>query len=192
LVFLNKLMKTLLLAISLLAFSGAGKTFHSQEEALTLAFGKAKIQRTPHYWTQDQRANLMELSGAKKVSSTHTEFQAKDKSGKVVQGRSVWFDTRMVRSKTQTIMLIVDAQNRIEQLTLCSFHEPLDYKPVDRWYAQFEGHPLDDDLHLKKAIHGVSGATLTSRATTAAVREIMAAHAIAHPVKAKKKEALNP
>ncbi|MDA0666854.1 MAG: FMN-binding protein [Planctomycetota bacterium] len=179
-------MKTLLFALVYLALSGPGKTFHSQEEALVLAFGKAEVQRTPHYWTKVERTALGELAGTKKVGGTHAKFQAKTKQGKVVAGRSVWFDTRMVRSKPQTIMLIIDAEQRVEKLVVCSFDEPLDYKPVARWYEQFEGRQLNDELQLKKGIHGVSGATLTSRATTAAVREVLAAHATAHPVVIKK------
>lgn len=179
-------MKMLLLALACVALSGPGKTFHSQEEAFVLAFGKAEVQRTQHYWTKTERAALGELAGAKKVGGTHAEYQSKTKQGKVVAGRSVWFDTRMVRSKPQTIMLIIDAEQRVEKLVVCSFAEPLDYKPVARWYKQFEGRQLNDDLQLKKGIHGVSGATLTSRATTAAVREVLAAHASAHP-SAKKK-----
>ena len=179
-------MKTLLLALTCLALSGPSKTFHTQEEALALAFGKADVKRTTHYWTKPERAALLELAGAKKVGGTHAEFQAKTKQGKVMAGRSVWFDTRMVRSKPQSIMLIIDKDQRIEKLVVCSFHEPFEYKPVARWYEQFEGRQLNDDLHLKKDIHGVSGATLTARATTAAVREVLAAHATAHPPKKKK------
>ena len=175
-------MKSLLLAIVCLALTGPGKTFHTREEALVLAFAKADAQRTPHYWTKEQRSQLAELAKVKKVGGMHAEYQAKSKDGKVIAGRSVWFDTRIVRSKPQTIMLVIDAKQSIEEIVVCSFDEPLDYKPVDRWYAQFEGRQLDDDLQLKKGIHGVSGATLTSRATTAAVREILAAYAVAHPV----------
>jgi major membrane immunogen (membrane-anchored lipoprotein) len=38
---------------------------------------------------------------------------------------------------------------------------------------------LDDELQLAKEIHGVSGATLTGRSTTAAVRELLAAAQVA-------------
>ena len=181
-------MKTLLLVVACLTLSGAGKTFHTKEEALVVAYGKAEIARTPHYWSKAQRKEVASLAGVKKVSGTHAEYQPKSKSGKIIAGRSVWFDTRIVRSKPQTIMMIVDAKQRIEKIVVCNFSEPLDYKPVDRWYAQFEGKVLDGDLKLKKGIHGVSGATLTSRATTAAVREMLAAHAVAHPIPKKQKE----
>lgn len=180
-------MKTLLLAVTCLALSGAGKTFHSKEEALVVAYGKAEVERTPHYWSEVQRKEVARLAGIKKIGGMHAEYQPKSKSGKIIAGRSVWFDTRIVRSKPQTIMMIVDAEQRIEEIVVCNFSEPLDYKPVDRWYAQFEGKRLDSDLKLKKGIHGVSGATLTSRATTAAVREMLAAHAVAHPIPKKQK-----
>lgn len=183
-------MKTLVLALVCLSLPGTGKTFHTREEALTIAYGKAEVVRTPHYWTKQERAKISALAGIQKASGTHAEYQSTTKSGKVIAGRSVWFDTRKVRSKAQTIMLIIDAEQRVEKIVVCAFDEPLDYKPVDRWYQQFEGKRLDKNLQLKKSIHGVSGATLTSRATTAAVREMLAAHAIAHPSKVKKKKGL--
>lgn len=173
-------MKTLLFACATLAFAaGPGKVFHTQDQALGLAFGKAEVNRTTHYWSEEERDRLIELSGSKDVGLTHIEFEQVLKKGKTDDGRRVWFDTRLVRSKQQTVMIIVDKNLTIEKLVVCSFDEPLDFKPVDRWYAQFEGKKLDDKLKLKKSIHGVSGATMTARATTAAVREMLAADIVA-------------
>lgn len=180
-------MKTLLLLATCLALTApTGKVFHTREQALELAFGKASVQRTSHYWSKEERARIAEQAGVVRTRPTHVEFRARTGKGGVVPGRSAWFDTRLVRSRRQTIMVVVDAEQRIEQLVLCDFDEPLDYKPVDRWYAQFKGRRLDEEMQLKKGIHGVSGATLTARATVASVREILAAHAVAHPVEPKK------
>lgn len=182
-------MKALLLTCATLALAaGPGKVFHSQEQALEMAFGKkSKVTRTTHYWTEEERDRLIALAGTKDVGLTHVEFEQLLHKGKTDDGRRVWFDTRLVRNKQQTLMIVVGKDQTVEDLVVCSFDEPLDYKPVDRWYAQFEGKKLDDKLKLKKAIHGVSGATMTARATTAAVREMLAADDVArHGVPAAK------
>jgi len=62
-----------------------------------------------------------------------------------------------------------------------SFLEPPDYIPREAWYRQFEGRGLDPDLDLKRAIRPVTGATLTARATTSAVRRVLALHRVIHP-----------
>ena len=62
---------------------------------------------------------------------------------------------------------------------MVSFREPLDYLPREGWYRQFDGEQLDDDLQLKRDIRPVTGATLTARATTEAVRRVLAIHQVA-------------
>jgi Na+-translocating ferredoxin:NAD+ oxidoreductase RnfG subunit len=59
-----------------------------------------------------------------------------------------------------------------------TFREPLEYMPRKGWYEQYEGQELDDDLALKRNIRPVTGATLTARATTDAVRRVLALHAV--------------
>jgi Na+-translocating ferredoxin:NAD+ oxidoreductase RnfG subunit len=50
--------------------------------------------------------------------------------------------------------------------------------PREGWYGQYEGRLLDDDLALKRGIRPVTGATLTARATTEAVRRVLALHQV--------------
>ena len=57
---------------------------------------------------------------------------------------------------------------------------------VDRGLeAALEGRKLDDDLALKRGIRSVTGATLTARATTEAVRRILALHRVVEEEDAK-------
>jgi len=75
-------------------------------------------------------------------------------------------------------MVAVDADGTVLRVEVLAFREPQDYLPRDIWYEQFDGKRLDDDLDVKRAIRGVTGATLTVRATTEAVRRILAIHRI--------------
>ena len=62
----------------------------------------------------------------------------------------------------------------MRSLRVLAFHEPLDYLPADRWYAQFGDKSLSESLRLGGDVHGVVGATLSARATTRGVRRVLA------------------
>ena len=62
----------------------------------------------------------------------------------------------------------------IERVEILAFSEPPEYIPRGKWYAQLVGRTLDDELDLKRGIKGVTGATLTARATVRAARRILA------------------
>jgi Na+-translocating ferredoxin:NAD+ oxidoreductase RnfG subunit len=62
----------------------------------------------------------------------------------------------------------------VKRVEVVAFLEPPEYMPSERWYQQFEGQQLDEDLTLDRDIHAVTGATLTAKATTAAVRRMIA------------------
>jgi hypothetical protein len=62
---------------------------------------------------------------------------------------------------------------------LLAFHEPAEYLPPARWLAQFDARGLDDELSLRRGIAGIAGSTMTASAITAAVRRVLAIHALA-------------
>ena len=98
------------------------------------------------------------------------------RDGKVVG--TAYFDAHKVRTKRQTLMIVVGLDHRIERIELLAFAEPEDYVPRGNWYGQFIGKRLDDELSMKRGIRGVTGATLTARATTAAARRVLALHEV--------------
>ncbi len=165
---------------SLLFLPAAGKVFLTQKQALHQVFGKQEMQSQTHYWDKKQREEILRLADANQVAALGKEFWQKD-------GRSAWWDTRKVRSKSQSLLIVIDPNHELEKILVCSFQEPLEYLPTSKWYAQFEGKKLNAKLQLNQDIHGFTGATLTARATVKAVREALAAHEVAHPSKPKSK-----
>ena len=87
----------------------------------------------------------------------------------------------LVRTLRQVLMVVVDPEGKIRRVELLAFAEPTEFIPNARWYGQFVGKALDETLSLKRDIKGVTGATLTARATTQAVRRVLATHAVLHP-----------
>jgi len=82
----------------------------------------------------------------------------------------------------ETIMVVVDPSGAVARIEVLSFSEPEEYMPRPRWYEQFAGKTLNDELSMKRGIHPVTGATLTARATTDAARRVLALHRVlGHP-----------
>lgn len=91
-------------------------------------------------------------------------------------GSFAYFDTHRVRTQPETVMVVVNAEGKIERVDILSFDEPTDYFPKRRWLDQLLGRKLDDDLSLNRAIRPISGASLTGRAIVDATRRVLAIH----------------
>lgn len=156
----------------LLFWSGAAsaKVFLTVDEALRLAFSGAKVQRRTAYLTKEQVRKAAELSGEEVASALITYYEA--------PGGFAYFDTHRVRTLPETLMVVVDPQGRVRRIEVIAFREPEEYMPRGKWYGQFQGRKLDRDLEVKRGIHPVTGATLTVRATTDAVRRVLALHQV--------------
>lgn len=169
--------KTAALLILLLAWTGAAsaKVFVTVDEALRLAFPGCEVARRTAWLTPAQVKQAKDLSGVDVPSALVTWYEAR-RNGQ--PAGTAWFDTHRVRTLPETLMVVVDPQGRVARLEVISFREPEEYMPRGGWYAQFLGRRLDPDLALKRAIHPVTGATLTARATASAVRRVLALHQV--------------
>jgi hypothetical protein len=150
---------------------GGGRVDLTVDEALALVFGDAEIERGTVYLTEEQRKQAEELAGCELASGIARPYTAR-KDGKLLG--TAWIDTHRVRTLRQSLLVVVGPDQRVARVELLAFAEPEEYAPRARWYAQFSGRKLDDELSTRRAIRGVSGATLTARATTSAVRRALA------------------
>jgi hypothetical protein len=155
----------------------SGKVFLTQEEALALAFPKCEVKRRTLTLDEDELKRAAELAG-KDVEVDQRVVYAYEgfKDGKLVG--TAYFDAHRVRTLKEVLMFVVDGDAKIQRLEMLSFGEPEEYIPRGKWYAQFVGKKLDEGLRLKGDIKGVTGATLTATATTAAARRTLALHAV--------------
>jgi len=163
------------LALLLTATAASAKVLMTADEALELAFPGAAIERRVKYLTKQQLARAAALCGQAVRSALVTRYRA-TRDGRVVG--FAYLDTHRVRTLPETLLIIVDAKGRVQRVEVLSFREPEDYLPRRGWYGQFDRKVLDDDLRTKRGIRMMTGATLTSRATTAAVRRVLAVHAV--------------
>jgi electron transport complex protein RnfG len=163
-------------AATLLAVAAAATVLVSVEEALALAFPGATTRRETLFLTEDQLQEAFELSGAELPSALVTRYTATDAGGAVVG--HAYLDTHRVRTLPETLMIVVTPAGAVGRVEVVVFREPVEYMPREGWYHQYDGEELDDDLSLKRDIRPVTGATLTARATTEAVRRVLAIHRV--------------
>jgi len=159
----------------LAAVPAAAKVFVTVDEALKLAFPGCEVARRTAFLTPEQVRHARELAGSE-VPSALLTYYAATRGGR--PAGTAYFDTHRVRTLPETLMIVVDPQNRVSRIEVISFREPEEYLPRGAWYEQFLGKTLDPDLQLKRGIRPVTGATLTARATTDAVRRVLALHQV--------------
>ena len=166
----------LLLLVLLGAGAAHAKVFLTQEEAVRLAFPGASVERKSFFLTAGQQAEIRRRAGVERLSGALVVAYVASRDGRLVG--TAYFDTHVVRTQPETLMIAVAPDGTVSRLEVLSFVEPEEYLPRENWYRQFPGRVLDDDLAMRRGIRPVSGATLTARATTEAVRRILALHAV--------------
>lgn len=168
-----------LAAVALLAAvltgPAAGKVFLTVDEALDLAYPDCRIERGTVYLTAEQRSEAERRAGEEVPSAVVHPYRATCDGA---AGGTAYFDVHRVRTLEETLMVALDAAGKVKRVEVLAFREPEEYLPRELWYQQFEGRELGPELQVKRAIHGVTGATLTARATTEAVRRVLALHGV--------------
>jgi len=154
----------------------SAKVFLTREEALKLAFPGAAVERKTAYLTEAQKREAQRLSGSEAPPPALVTSYTASKDGRLIG--TAYFDTHLVRTMAETVMVVVDPAGAIARIEVLSFSEPEEYLPRPRWYQQFAGKPLNDELSVKRGIRPVTGATLTARATTDAARRVLAIHQV--------------
>jgi Na+-translocating ferredoxin:NAD+ oxidoreductase RnfG subunit len=152
----------------------------TQEEALALAVPHATWQRHTAFLADEDLAAIAEQSDGVKVEQRVISYYVAVEDGR--KTHVAYFEAHSVRTLSEVIMVVVTAKGTVGRVEILKFLEPPEYRARAGWLAQFDGHDLDDDLSLKGDIVGMTGATLTARAVTGAVRRQLAVHAYLQPL----------
>ncbi len=164
------------LAGLLLAGPGPARVLITKEQALDRAFPTAeRVEKEILYFSEAETERVEELARAPMDSRLFTTYRAFE--GGRVTGYA-FIDTRIVRSKAATFLVVLEPGGVIRKARVLAWQEPPEYRPPERWLAQFRDRDLDRDLRLGGAIQAISGASLTSRTLTDGVRRVLAIHRI--------------
>ncbi|HSS45585.1 MAG TPA: FMN-binding protein [Thermoanaerobaculia bacterium] len=170
--------RRLLPVLALLAFAPPGRAvvFASREEALARLFPPpATVERRTHFLTAKQQEEASRRAQTKVDSALVVAYVGK-KDGELLG--TAFFDTHMVRTMPETICVFVLPDGSVGSVEVLSFGEPEDYLPRPGWLRFFEHRKLDSNLSVGRGLGNVTGATLTTRAIAAAVRRVLAIHAV--------------
>lgn len=155
--------------------AATAKVLLSTDEALRLAFPGCRIERRTSFLTDAQLNRGRALAGVEVRSRLVHAYGATEGCRAV---GTAYFDTHRVRTQPETVMVVLDPAGEVRRVEVLSFAEPPDYLPRGGWYEQFAGKRLVPELNLKRDIRPITGATLTARATTGAVRRVLAIHQV--------------
>jgi hypothetical protein len=159
-----------------LAAPARANVYASKAEALRAAFPDAdRIVDRSFVLTDAQAAAIEELAQApleRRIWTLHEAWR-----GDVLLGSAV-IDIRTVRTLPEALLVVLRPDGAVRSLRILAFHEPSEYKPGERWLAQMDGRRLSPELHLKREIHTIAGATLSSQAVTRSVRTALALYQV--------------
>ena len=143
----------------------------SREKALAAAYPGAEIRSERVFLTDEQVRRAREIAGAD-VSSRLVARYLAVREGQLV-GRA-YVDTHTVRTKNESLLIMLDENGRVKRIEVTAFLEPPEYQAPRAWYDQYNGKTLTDDLRLHRAIRPIAGASLTAKATADAARRVLA------------------
>src|SRR5664279_1863532 len=171
----------LLLLVLFSSSASLAKSFLTQEEALRLAFPKdAVVTRKTAFLSDADRKEVARRTGGTPPPGL-VVFYAGSSSGADLG--TVYFDTHIVRTLPETLLVLVDPKGAIARIEILTFSEPEEYLPRASWYGQFSGKTLTDELSEKRGVRPVTGATLTVRTTVEAARRVLALDAFLRETK---------
>jgi hypothetical protein len=164
----------ILLSLLPLAGEAQARVYLPQQEALDRAFpAPQRTERRTLYLDAAQARRTADLAGVP-VEARVVPYYVGRRDGRVTG--YAYFDSHLVRTLPETIMVLLDPQGRIVRIDILAFDEPEDYLPGGRWLQQFAGRDSGADLTIDRGIRGMTGATLSARAITRAARRILALH----------------
>jgi Na+-translocating ferredoxin:NAD+ oxidoreductase RnfG subunit len=171
----NLITGALLVLLLCIATPSIATIFYSKNEALELAFGKAAaVEQLSLFPDEQQQAKIQDIAKTKLESGMFTFYVGKEQ-GKVMGYAAI--ESITVRTKPETLMIVLTPEGELRNVTTLAFHEPPEYQPPERWFEQLYKRSLAD-LDFNKGVDGISGATLSTRAAVSSVRKVLAIYQV--------------
>lgn len=153
------------------------KVFMKRDEALNTAFpDAAQIEKKEIFLSSEQSKAIESLSRAKNESKLYIIYEAKNYDKTL--GYAI-IDTHTLRTKTETVMFVINPDGTLRQTEVLAFFEPQDYQAGGNWMELFEGKSAEDGLKVGKDIPNITGATITANSLSQATRRVLAVFKVA-------------
>lgn len=175
----NKIARiSLLIIICVFTVTTAGaEVFMKRDQALSTAFPTAtEIIKHEVFFTPEQSKTIESISRSKNETKLYIIYEAQN--GEKTTGYAI-IDTHTLRTKSETVMFVINPDGSLKYSEVLAFFEPPDYQAGDRWMELFEGKNTDSSLRVGKDIPNMSGATITAVALSQAIRRTLAVYKVA-------------
>lgn len=144
--------------------------FYSKNEAMVLAFGEDAQVETLSLFPDDQQISTIQQEAKVKLDSGLFTFYVGKQKDKILGYAAI--ESITVRTKPETLMIVLTPEGSVRNVFTLAFHEPPEYQPPERWFDQLIGKPIEE-MDFNKGIQGVAGATLSTRAAVSSVRKVL-------------------
>lgn len=147
--------------------------YFTNEEALNIAFPEAdRIEERTVIIREEQKERIQSLAKVEKNSGTFTYYEGIKENETI--GYAV-ITNASGKFSYITFMVVVDPKGRIEMVEVLVYWELYGAEiRQNRFLQQFRGKTINDPLRLNSDIDAVTGATISSRAMTNGIKEILA------------------
>lgn len=163
-------------SVSLWPAPAAAVVFHSRSELAQIAFPDSdRVEARDIFLSREQRERIERMAGSTLDGDLLTVYEGY-RADQLV-GYAL-LDTHLVRTLPETLLVVLDPSGAVAATYVMAFHEPLDYRPSERWLAVLRDRHLSDDLRVGRAIVGITGATLSARAVVGSVRRSLAIYEV--------------
>jgi hypothetical protein len=161
----------------LVSYPSFSRVYMTRDEALKLAFPDAdRVEKKTVFLTEGQAKKIEGIARSNLDSKLYIFYVGR--KGSDTLGYAV-IDTHLLRTVTETIMVVINPDGTIRQVEILAFFEPPDYMPGKNWVHRFSGKTLEDSLRIGNGIPNITGATITSNSMVRAVRRIVAVFQVA-------------
>jgi hypothetical protein len=151
----------LLGAVLLLPVRATPQLGGKEEAAIRQVFPEAERIEAKDVLLTDEMVKRIEGLARARVKERLVTFYTARRAG-AVAGYAV-IHSHVVRTKRETLAISFEPDGRIRRIDVLAFLEPDEYRPSERWLAQFRGKGDDDRLATGQDIAAITGATLTAR-----------------------------
>lgn len=168
----NQLAIFLILILLLIPSPSISKVFMKRDEALKTAFPEAeKIEKLEIFLSDEQASEIESISRSRLDSRLFIAY--KGMRGDKILGYAI-IETHTLRTKTETVMFVVNPEGTLDHAEILAFFEPPEYMPGDNWIELFYGKSARDSVRIGKDIPNITGATITSNSFAQTVRQMLA------------------
>jgi len=168
---------SILIILTIFTTQSFGNLLLTRDEALNIAFPDAdSVEKMDIFLNKTQVEKIESLSYSKLDSKIYIFY--KFNKGNDTLGYAV-INTHLLRTKSETVMYVIDHDGRLINAEILAFFEPSEYMQSDKWLELFENRNLDKDLRIDKDIPNITGATITTHAFTESVRKVLAIFQVA-------------